>query len=111
MPSPNSTAASAASEALATLPPSARPSQAHSFQLLSAQYCASQFAQNLTLRQRFAYHRSAGWSSLVARWAHNPKVEGSNPSPATNRNSLNGQCLRWPLLFLADTKNSEFKVF
>ena len=29
------------------------------------------------------YDRSAGWSSLVARWAHNPKVEGSNPSPAT----------------------------
>ncbi len=27
----------------------------------------------------------AGWSSLVARWAHNPKVEGSNPSPATNK--------------------------
>ncbi len=25
----------------------------------------------------------AGWSSLVARWAHNPKVGGSNPSPAT----------------------------
>ncbi len=25
----------------------------------------------------------AGWSSLVARWAHNPKVDGSNPSPAT----------------------------
>ena len=25
----------------------------------------------------------AGWSSLVARWAHNPKVVGSNPSPAT----------------------------
>ena len=25
----------------------------------------------------------AGWSSLVARWAHNPKDEGSNPSPAT----------------------------
>ena len=22
----------------------------------------------------------------VARWAHNPKVVGSNPSPATNRN-------------------------
>ena len=21
---------------------------------------------------------------MVARWAHNPKVEGSNPSPATN---------------------------
>ena len=26
----------------------------------------------------------AGWSSQVARRAHNPKVEGSNPSPATN---------------------------
>ena len=31
----------------------------------------------------------AGWSSLVARWAHNPKVEGSNPSPATNQIQLN----------------------
>src|SRR5580698_8617950 len=30
------------------------------------------------------YHRDAGWSSLVARWAHNPKVGGSNPPPATN---------------------------
>ena len=30
------------------------------------------------------YSNAAGWSSLVARWAHNPKVEGSNPSPATN---------------------------
>ena len=26
----------------------------------------------------------AGWSSLVARQAHNLKVGGSNPSPATN---------------------------
>ena len=26
---------------------------------------------------------AAGWSSLEARRAHNPKVEGSNPSPAT----------------------------
>ena len=25
----------------------------------------------------------AGWSSLAARWVHNPKVDGSNPSPAT----------------------------
>ena len=25
----------------------------------------------------------AGWSSLVARRAHNPKVVGSNPAPAT----------------------------
>lgn len=25
----------------------------------------------------------AGWSSLAARRAHNPKVVGSNPAPAT----------------------------
>ena len=29
------------------------------------------------------YNACAGWSSLVARWAHNPKVAGSNPAPAT----------------------------
>src|SRR5271157_3996540 len=29
------------------------------------------------------YDQSAGWSSLVARWAHNPKVGGSNPPHAT----------------------------
>ena len=33
---------------------------------------------------RILYTTSAGWSSLVARWAHNPKVAGSNPAPATN---------------------------
>lgn len=29
---------------------------------------------------------SAGWSSLVARRAHNPEVIGSNPVPATKNN-------------------------
>ena len=29
------------------------------------------------------YDVGAGWSSLVARRAHNPKVVGSNPAPAT----------------------------
>ena len=29
---------------------------------------------------------SAGWSSSVARWAHNPEVAGSNPVPATEKN-------------------------
>ena len=28
-------------------------------------------------------HFDAGWSSSVARRAHNPKVAGSNPAPAT----------------------------
>jgi hypothetical protein len=32
----------------------------------------------------------AGWSSPVARWAHNPKVAGSNPAPATK--SSEGLC-------------------
>ena len=30
----------------------------------------------------------AGWSSLVARRAHNPKVVGSNPAPATTKSTL-----------------------
>src|SRR5215471_1975141 len=30
------------------------------------------------------YFMPAGWSSLVARQAHNLKVAGSNPAPATN---------------------------
>ena len=29
------------------------------------------------------FNFTAGWSSSVARWAHNPKVVGSNPAPAT----------------------------
>ena len=29
----------------------------------------------------------AGWSSSVARWAHNPEVAGSNPAPATTQGS------------------------
>ena len=36
----------------------------------------------ISLKTEFKY--TAGWSSLVARQAHNLKVGGSNPSPATN---------------------------
>ena len=32
----------------------------------------------------FLRHYIAGWSSSVARRAHNPEVRGSNPLPATN---------------------------
>ena len=42
----------------------------------------------------------AGWSSLVARRAHNPKVVGSNPTPATKFLS---QLNSW--LFLLHTIN------
>ena len=34
------------------------------------------------------YFNIAGWSSLEARRAHNPKVIGSNPIPATHQLSL-----------------------
>ena len=39
----------------------------------------------------------AGWSSSVARWAHNPKVEGSNPSPATKMVSWCSWLTRLPV--------------
>jgi hypothetical protein len=38
----------------------------------------------------------AGWSSLVARRAHNPKVVGSNPAPATTKQI---EFLKFNLLF------------
>ncbi len=41
----------------------------------------------------------AGWSSSVARRAHNPKVVGSNPAPATNGN-INFDLLLSKLMFL-----------
>ena len=34
-------------------------------------------------RHRMVSYFAAGWSSQVARWAHNPEVAGSNPAPAT----------------------------
>ena len=34
----------------------------------------------------------AGWSSLVARRAHNPKVVGSNPAPATSLKTVERTC-------------------
>ena len=38
-----------------------------------------------TLVKQLLTEAIAGWSSLVARRAHNPKVVGSNPAPATNK--------------------------
>ena len=35
------------------------------------------------IRCRNVGFTDAGWSSSVARWAHNPEVAGSNPAPAT----------------------------
>src|SRR3954453_3444886 len=46
----------------------------------------------------------AGWSSSVARRAHNPEVAGSNPAPATNESKdpdLGPHILWGPRSFLA----------
>ena len=46
--------------------------------------CSGRESEFDLLRHR-RYTLNAGWSSPVARWAHNPKVVGSNPTPATNQ--------------------------
>ena len=46
----------------------------------------------------------AGWSSLVARRAHNPKVVGSNPAPATTKQV---EFVEFDLLFCAFTAKRE----
>ena len=45
---------------------------------------AAQGFESLFLR----HYNIAGWSSSVARRAHNPKVVGSNPTPATKQVTL-----------------------
>ena len=50
--------------------------------------------------QRAATYNSAGWSSLVARRAHNPEVVGSNPAPATKHEAPDQQ--KWSGVFLMD---------
>src|SRR5947209_1378235 len=48
---------------------------------LDSQTRAPEYLRN---RGKWRSINGAGWSSLVARRAHNPKVVGSNPTPATN---------------------------
>ena len=49
--------------------------------------CTAKYFQNMACDcicwKSLGYNCGARWSSLVARWAHNPKVGGSNPSRAT----------------------------
>ena len=42
-------------------------------------------AHGRTVARRYTSARDAGWSSQVARRAHNPEVAGSNPAPATTK--------------------------
>ena len=44
----------------------------------------------------------AGWSSPVARQAHNLKVAGSNPAPATNKINLPARIALFGSVALAD---------
>src|SRR3990170_3122589 len=53
------------------------------------------------MRASGGYYARAGWSSQVARRAHNPEVEGSNPSPATTEITL------FPDLPLGHSANSQ----
>jgi hypothetical protein len=58
----------------------------HRLQTVSpAKALAPHLALTLTQTPLSQYIQRAGWSSPVARWAHNPKVVGSNPTPATNQ--------------------------
>src|SRR5712691_6366252 len=51
------------------------------------------------LVKRYALATTAGWSSQAARWAHNPKVAGSNPAPATQKvTELRGVATGYPFL-------------
>ena len=57
-------------------------------------------ASRVVPRNRRCYHRqsAAGWSSQVARRAHNPEVTGSNPVPAIGGSPLveRASCVLWP---------------
>src|SRR5439155_23537296 len=47
-------------------------------------------------RVSYTRRRDAGWSSQVARWAHNPEVAGSNPAPATSKGPRQRAFLLFP---------------
>lgn len=51
-----------------------------------------------TKSRTFAPVKHRGVEQLVARWAHNPKVVGSNPAPATKRGSPFGGSLIFYML-------------
>ena len=66
----------------------------------------------ISLKIEFKY--TAGWSSLVARQAHNLKVGGSNPSPATNSNNIYNTKIflfYWELNIKKLCKKIEFQSF
>ena len=78
-------------------------------------------ATEIQICNRFVFgiliFQDAGWSSLVARQAHNLKAAGSNPAPATNfrqrfRAGLHlkrtGSCPQWQAANFSETRAVEF---
>ena len=61
--------------------------------------------ESLSGRRRRVQHLDAGWSSPVARWAHNPKVAGSNPAPATTFPKSTARIPRSRLVFPTNLNN------
>ena len=55
-------------------------------------------------RKQYLCNRKSRGGAVVARWAHNPEVVGSNPAPATKLKSFS---LLWPkLLFFYSLKTT-----
>ena len=63
----------------------------------------------INLKIEFKY--IAGWSSLVARQAHNLKVGGSNPSPATNSRKIPEYFNLFSSLYRGNTTEIDFNIY
>ena len=69
---------------LHTIPFRTRPLNFSALMVLHLKVWESKSLPGLLASQLFFSKHDAGWSSPVARQAHNLKVVGSNPTPATN---------------------------
>ena len=52
--------------------------------------------------------RKSRGGAVVARWAHNPEVVGSNPAPATNTKSFNRLWLKLLFFIILNKRNLKF---
>ena len=71
------------------------------FEIVLAFCWEGAYHNSLRSKERLLTH-IAGWSSLVARRAHNPEVVGSNPAPATKTPSLT--CINGQAFLLTDIR-------
>ena len=63
-------------------------------------------SKHLSKRSKDQSVYGAGWSSPVARQAHNLKVAGSNPAPATNIKTITRKHTRLPEQCRGDTQSA-----